>query len=117
MMHGAKALLAGEAMKMLDLSPRRGVKFIDFEFLTRRHHRGALGETLCEFRIVIQPPERIRGKHYVCGPAASQLFKINNRVLAIARSTLVNAVFFQKMPALALRIIKYRWVAHVGSND
>src|SRR5205823_3991840 len=98
-------------------SPCYGDKLVDFEFLTRRHHRGALGETLCEFRIVIQPPERIPGKHYVCGAAASQLFKIYNRVLAIARSTLVNAVVFQKMPALALRIIKYRWVAHVGGND
>src|SRR5438093_13740080 len=72
---------------------------------------------LCEFRIVSQPPESIDGENKVRGAKTAQLFQVQNYLLAVARGTSVNAVFFQEMPALALCIIKYRWVAHIRGTD
>src|SRR5438067_991285 len=52
---------------------------------------------LCEFRIVMQPPESIDGENNVRGAAPAQAFQICSRLLAIGRITGVNAVFLQKM--------------------
>src|SRR5438552_13429259 len=98
-------------------SPDDRTQSVDFEFRSRLHQRCVCGEMLCEFRIVIQPPESIGGENNVCGAAPVQFFKISSRFLAIARNTSVNAVFFKEMPALALRVTKYRWVASVYGDD
>src|SRR5438034_4137843 len=68
-------------------SPDDRTQSVDFEFRSRLHQRCVCDEMLCEFRIVIQPPESIGGENNVCGAASAQLFKVNNRFLVIARNT------------------------------
>src|SRR5262249_31619951 len=94
-------------------SSSRGTELVNSKFWRRLYERRVLSEILCKFRIVSQPPQSIGGENKVCGAASPQLFQAQNYFLAVARSTSVNAVFFQEIPAFALSIIKYRWVAHV----
>src|SRR5258708_771587 len=98
-------------------SPYYGGQFVDFEFRGRLGQRCVLAEMLCEFRIVIQPPECVRCENNVRGATPAQLFKIDNRGLAVAGITFVSPVSLKEMPALAMRIIKYRWIASVSGND
>src|SRR5207249_11626640 len=98
-------------------SSSRITKLVNSKFWRRLYERCVLSEILCEFRIVSQPPQSIEGENKVRGAKTAQLFQVQNYLLAVARGTSVNALFFQEMPALALCIIKYRWVAHVRGND
>src|SRR5438552_2367026 len=90
---------------------------VDFEFRSRLNQRCAFAEMLCEFRIVIQPPKSIGGENKVRGAAATQFFKIGNRLLAIAWITIVNPLFFEKVPAAPMRIIEDSRIAVIRCDD
>lgn len=98
-------------------SSSRGAQSVNSKFSGRSHQLCALGEVLCEFRIIIQPPKCVGSENEMRRAAATQLLKIGNHLLAVARSASVNGVFLEEVPALALRIVKYRRITHVRGNN
>src|SRR5947208_4326183 len=90
---------------------------VDFEFRGRLHQRCAFAEMLCEFRIIIQPPKCVSRENEMRRAAATQSFKIGSHLLAVARSASVNRVSLEEVPTLSSRVVKYRRIAHVRSDN
>ena len=72
---------------------------------------------LCEFGIVVEPPKRVGSEKEMRRAAVTQLLKIGNRLLAIARIAGVNRVFLLEMPTLSLRVVKYRRIARIRGDN
>src|SRR5262249_6196186 len=92
-------------------------QLVDFKFWGCLHRRCAFGQMLREFRIVVEPPKCVGGENEMRRAAATQLLKIGNHLLAVARSSSVNGVFLEKVPAFAPRVVKYRRITHVRGNN
>src|SRR5438270_818043 len=75
------------------------------------------GEMLSELRIRFQPPKPGRGKNKMRCALATQSLKIGNRLLAVLWIAAVNPILLEKMPAFALRIIEYGWIATVHRDN
>src|SRR5437762_13621701 len=97
-------------------SPCYGGELVNSKFWGYLDQLRAFGQMLCELRIVVEPPKCIRSENEMRRAAATQLLKIANGLLVIARIASVNRVFLQEVPTLSLRIVKYCRVTRVRSN-
>ena len=50
-------------------------------------------------------------------PVATQSLKIVNGLLAVARIATIDSFLFEEVPAFALCIIEYRWIATVHGDN
>src|SRR6516165_11852598 len=118
--HPAK-LPSSQATGFPDFAPNEngvfGCQLVNPKFRGRFDQRRVRRQVCGKLWTRMQPPKSISGEDKMGCSAATQLFEILDCLLAIIRIAVVNRVVLQKVPALALGIIKDSRIAHVRGHD